>query len=249
MGGSAFCIWGHVDEKLLASAPAKRSLVDRLLRRSPVVGPKVVESPKGFRITDIPADGLTGLTKDFRGFLAERIPIPWPSTKVFFDYLDLGIVNIYLRGEQEHQGPVKWYVQFTFSGCAGTAEVSAELGSHWAEIWYHERRDDVTRLYLEPFGFVPNESQSDTPVPRPFLPVGQLGYAVYEGKEQAESKVFQPEYLFALDDAVVEMVGNQDPFSVLKDLEKRFAALMADSACRCQLCMPDFDQASLGELP
>jgi len=255
MGGSAFCIWGQVDEKLLASAPAKRGLLDRLLRRSPVVGPKVIELPKGSRIIDIPADGLAGLKRDFRVFLTERIPKPWPSTKVFLDYLDLDIVNIYVRGEQEQQGPVSWYVQFTFSGCAGTAEVSAELGSHWAETWYRARRDDIESVYLKPFGFVPNESQNDPSIPRAFLPVGELGYALYAGKAQAISDHFLPEYLFELDDAmgdttgVAEGIGDQDPLSVLKDLEERFAALMADSACRCQLCMPDFDLTLLAELP
>lgn len=255
MGGSAFFIGGQVDEKLLRSAPAKRGLLDRILRRSPVVGPKVIELPKGSRIIDIPAAGLAGLKKDFGCYLAERIPKPWPSTKVFLDYLDLDIVNIYVRGEQEQQGPVSWYVQFTFSGCAGTAEVSAELGSHWAETWYRERRDDIESLYLKPFGFVPNESQNDPSVSRAFLPVGELGYALYVGKEQAASELFQPEYLFELDDAMGNMtgaagsVGDQDPLSVLKDLEERFAALMADSACRCQLCMPDFDLTSLGILP
>jgi hypothetical protein len=255
MGGCAFLIWGQVDDKLLAPVEVKRTLLDRLLRRPAVRGPNIMELPNGSRLIDLPAAGLAGMKKDFRSFLNERVPQPWPSTKVILDYLDLDIFEIYLRGEQDQHGPAKWYVQCSFSGCAGTAEVSAELGAHWAEIWYRERRDSIGELHLQPSGFIPNESQTKPWASRTFLPVGNLGYALYSGQEQAASELFQPEYLFELDDAMGNMTGMsegdgvQDPLFVLKSLEERFATLMADSACRCQLCMPDFDPPSLGDLP
>lgn len=251
MGGCAFLIWGQVDEKLLAPVQLKRTLWDRLLRRSGVKGPKIIELPNGSRLIELSADGLEGMKKDFRAFLAERIPRPWPSTKVFLDYLDMDIVTVHVRGEQEQGGAAKWYVQFAFSGCAGTAEVSAELGTHWAQAWYSQRREAIERNHLQPFGFVPDELQTDLQTRRSFLPVGDLGYALYVGKGHTDSELFQPEHSFELDDAMGDMAvrsgesADQYPLLVLKGLEERFSTLMSDSACRCQLCMPDFDPSSV----
>lgn len=247
MGGQAYLIWGNIDEERVKPVPAKRSFWDKLLGRRRFQERTESELPNGTKLIELPAGDLARLGEDFGGFLERRIFEPWPATEVFFDYLAENVVSIYLRGEHTPETPApEWYVQITFSGCAGLAEISAELGSHWAEIWFTENRERITERYLEPFSFVPSPNR---PVPgkrTAFLPVGRLGYAVYVGDVDTDPE-WPGSRLFELDAAATEAFELDGSLSRLRVLDEKFGSLMADGNCRCQLCMPDFDTTETDE--
>ena len=160
MGGTAFLIWGKLSEARLQPTPLERTLLDRIMGRQRFDKPNVTNVGGGRRVIDFPATKYQVLADDFRAFLERKIPVPWPATEEFMNYLEDGALSIYVRGEQapELSAP-DYYIQITFSGCAGMAEVSAELGSHWAEIYYRDTHENIKDQYLNHFGFVPDDAR------------------------------------------------------------------------------------------
>jgi hypothetical protein len=247
MGGCAFLIRGMLAEHSLRPEPVERTLVDRIMGRQRFEKPTVIDAGGGRKVVDLPAHKYQVLREDFRTFLHTRIPDPWPATRAFLAYLESDVVSVYLRGEQ---GPDRtepeYYIQMTFSGCAGTAETSAELGCHWAEIYYREDRERIQNAYLNHLGFVPDDSKIDSAPKVAFVPVGELGYARYVGdrSEWADAE-WEGSRLFDLDASVVDSFYVRGTLSTLRELDERLGPLMADGACRCQLCMPDFQPLSI----
>lgn len=68
-------------------------------------------------------------------------------------YLAMDVVTINVRGERSGDEVSSWYVQMTFSACAGMADTSAEVAAHWAEIWYRRAGDELASNHFRPFGF------------------------------------------------------------------------------------------------
>lgn len=247
MGGQAYLIWGTIDEERLKPVRAERSLLDRLLGRERFRSRSEVELPDGTKLIELPVGDLEQLTDGFAEFLERRISRPWPATESFFDYLAEDVLSINLRGEQ---GPDKtapdWYVQITFSGCAGMAEVSAALGSHWTEIWFKENTERISERYLEPFGFLSVEDQATTDNPPIFLPVGRLGYAQYNGEVEMDPECPGSRF-FELDAAATEALELDGSIARLRELDEKFGPLISDGQCRCQLCAPEFDTSEIDD--
>lgn len=134
MGGSALLIKGMPSADLLTPRAAARSLADRLLGRHPVSGPTETPIGRDRVLLEIPSDPLRPLADDLRTYVDRAFDDPWPSTMYVRDYLAMDVVTTYLRGERSGNEVPSWYIQLTFSACAGMADTSAEVAAHWAEI-------------------------------------------------------------------------------------------------------------------
>jgi hypothetical protein len=182
---------------------------------------------------EVKADELKVLEKDFRDYLNQRMPQPSSATKSFLDYLNMHTMDIYVRGEKaEGKEAMQWFLQVSFSGCAGMTEIAAEVGYHWASMWYTDRKDRLTQAFLAPFGFYPNDKQS-IEVSTPFLPLQGLGHAAYYKPEPADDEKGS----LVMDDAQCQTPEGEEE---AKRLEDKYLSLMSDDLCRCQLCMPEF---------
>jgi hypothetical protein len=241
----AYLIWGEVSEDRLAAKPEKRGFLDRVLPWRRPEGITMTEMGQGFRIIDVPCRELDPLMGVFRGYLKSRLTPPWESTAVVLnEYLRIkGVTTIYVRGEQQEKDIApRWYVQLTFSGCAGQAEVSAEICTHWAELWYQEKREEIAEKHLLPFGFTPSESQVPEDQPPRFLPMGRLGYALRSRYASANRDVqIEPYELLEIDASALEAENPSDTLAFLTDLGERWGEATADGKCRCQMCMPELD--------
>lgn len=234
MGGMAYLIYGDLDEARL-TPPSDRSLLDRLLRRK--AGVRISDFGRGEKLWEVPAKELQILRKMFRQFVSDRIPSPWPATQVFLDYLAVDVSEIYLRGDHgaEADRPSEWYLQFNYSGCAGLAEVSAELATHWTGIWWEEARKTLEDEVLNPFGFRPSEKKDPSDRAPLFFPLPEGGYAGHWPQTADQPQI---EYGgFDVDGAVLE--GQEDPEAFLRGLEEALRPLAQEGRCRCQMCMPD----------
>jgi hypothetical protein len=231
MGGAAAIIKGTVEPRLLEPQAAKRSLLDRLLGRTKLVGPSEVAIGDGRAMIDLPAGEFGGLATDFVDFLHRSIQEPWDSTNLFFDYLTIGTLSVYVRGERASAAAqAAWYLQFSFSGCAGMAETSAELGSHWVEKWFQKEGDKIQADYLDGAGFH-RESGEGQYAGLVFVPFEGLGYG-----RRAEG-----DPLFEFDYSMVEPLEAAGKAEKLTEIDKRFGNLGSDGKCLCQLCSPSFE--------
>lgn len=189
---------------------------------------------------EIPAGPLRPLADHFRGFVKEALGDPWPSTQNVLDYLALDVVTIYLRGDRSGDGEASWYVQLTFSACAGMADVSAEVGTHWAEIWYRKCADELASKYFLPFGFTPQSADSTGPAKR-FVPLGEMGYALIREDEAAADPDAGESRYFELDYSARETFGDVDLAREWRDLDDALSDVRAAGACLCQFCAPGLD--------
>jgi hypothetical protein len=250
MGGTAFLIWGKVADLRLEPTPIERTFLDRVLGRQRFQKPQVTQGPDGARIIEAPPDRFRVLDGQFRDFLGKRMAEPWASSKVILDYLRDDVTTLYLRGEQRpDRSDPQWYIQLTFSGCAGLTETSAEVAAHWAAIWFREERDYLVERILSPSGFMVDDDKTEIETHSAFVPVDKLGYGLYVGGSGFEP---DPEWpgsrLFELDAGVTEMDPADDDLSALRELDRLYGPLMSDGRCRCQLCAPEFVALSGAEL-
>lgn len=239
MGGSAYQIFGALDEHHLEQRPIKKTVIDMLLGRQRYIEPKQFKMGNT-TMFEIPAEELAPLKTEFFNFLRKAMPTPWRATTGTFDYLDLDIMTIYMRGDGiQGAKDIKWYLQLTFSGCAGMAQVSSDVAAHWAEIWFKAERTTIEER-LERFGFRPEENPPDEGPDLLFFPLPESGYAEYSS-EQQEMFIKEQEYgfHFSFDSAIEEAEPDQG-LALLQRLETDYASLMTDGKCRCQLCSPDF---------
>jgi hypothetical protein len=236
MGGTAYLIHGTLDPARAWPVPRKRSLLDKLLGRQQYDTPSYVESTES-TIVDVPPGELEpALIRAFRQFLEREIASPWEATSIFYSYLDFGM-HVYLRGQRpDGTSKVDWFVQLDYSGCAGMAEISAELGYHWVHLWLERALIEITSSVFEPRGFMPNGLSQAVGDPVTFLPLGECGYALYYTRSTREH-----EPIFALDDSVLEAFDDDEVDLLLRTITNKWSTLMADGQCRCQLCMPGFD--------
>src|SRR5688500_8220971 len=154
MGGAALLIHGELDPARRA-APPPRGFLARLFGKP---GRKVFEL--GDRtIYEIPPGDLRGLERGFRELLARALPDPWPATTATRAALGVGVTTVYLRGEGARDAEPEFTVQVSFSGCAGQAQVSADLAAHWAQQWFARERDRIDAQWLRPAGFAASRAE------------------------------------------------------------------------------------------
>lgn len=245
MGGSALVIHGTPSADLLTPRAAARSLADRLLGRHPVSGLR--ETAIGGRaLLEIPSGPLRPLADDFRTYVDRAFTDPWPSTMCVRDYLAMDVVTTYLRGERSGNEAPGWYVQLTFSACAGMADTSAEVAAHWAEIWFRRDRDALVSKHFLPFGFAPERVDTTGPA-KLFVPLGRLGYALVHGEEAADSADSEGRN-FELDSSVLETLSGVDLTREWQELDQALTDVRAAGVCLCQFCAPGQDLSRFEQL-
>lgn len=247
MGGYAYVIPGQLTSERVAEAerpvqPPPPSLWQQLFGSplASVEARRVVDLHNGDRLIEIPSAPLdASLAHDLRTWLDGRMPQPSRATSVVLEYLSGVPPTVYVRGLQPagaHEP--EYYVQVTFSGCAGQAEISARVVSHWAAAWYADERDRIASEHFAPFGFVPATDAEGEDERMVFLPAGDLGYLEYtvpEARDEGQSA-------FEIDQAVVEAYEGSPLLTRLDDM---FKGYMRDATCRCQLCDPEFGDAAI----
>jgi len=249
MGGSAWLIYGTPSAELLTPRAAPRSISDRLLGRHPVAGPTETPIGRDHVMLEISAGALRPLADHFRAFVKGAFDRPWPSTKNVLDYLAMDVVTTYLRGERTGAGESSWYFQLMFSACAGMADVSAEVGTHWAETWYRKSADELASKYFLPFGFTPQSADSTGPAKR-FVPLGGLGYVLMRDHEAAADSEANESRYFEIDYSARETFGDVDLAREWRELDEALSDVRAAGACLCQFCAPAqglsrFDELSI----
>jgi hypothetical protein len=158
MGGSALLIYGNVKEECLRQRVKPRTIWDRLFgRKSVVVTPEWQAMGKDSHSIDLPVGNLSGIGTEFRDYIIKRFRKPWAATKTVIEYLKIGSIDVYLRGERSENDPDALYIQLSFSGCGGMAQTSADLAVHWAVRWYREKKQNLlndifNRTGLNPMG-------------------------------------------------------------------------------------------------
>lgn len=192
-------------------------------------------------VKEVPADDLgKALRRSFREFLDRRIEEPWDATKTALRYIEMKH-NTYVRSSKgQNDGDAEWYIQFMFSGCSGMAEVSAELASHWASIWFAERRAEISDKLLKPFGFSSSDKADPWLEELKFLPIGDLGYARFAATKDNHSSE-DVESAFEVDPATYEALPEEKANRLLVQLDSQFSQLFENGRCCCQLCSPEMD--------
>ncbi|MBN2360747.1 MAG: hypothetical protein JXR83_14935 [Deltaproteobacteria bacterium] len=208
------------------------------------------------------------LVDDLVRFLRRQLAPPWPATRrVLEGYLAQQPPMCYVRrsdlispvGCHRRSGePTTWYLQLHFTGCSGLREVSAALASHWTALWFRANRDRLAAELLAPVAFSPQTEQCS--LQASFVPVDGSGYARYllfaedEGERSpAAEDVDDVDFDMDLDAQTIphletgarfavdrETLSRHDAIKFIASLDDRFAALMSDGQCRCQLCAPGF---------
>lgn len=193
---------------------------------------------QGDVLLEMPCEPLHPLADDFRRFVDTAFDHPWVSTQSIRDYLAIGVTTIYLRATRSGDEPPDWYVQVTFSGCAGMADTSAEVATHWAELWYRRVHEDLASKYFHPFGFTPAEIEATGPAKR-FVPLGRLGYALFYTDDEAAD--LEAASKFEVDGSVHEALSDLDLTEDWRELDQALSDVRAAGACLCQLCAPRLD--------
>lgn len=244
MGGYCFIIDGTFSEDKLKPQPVKKNLIDKLLHRQRFTSIKKTALGKENVLYELPLNNLKNFPKDFLSFIKTNIPEPSEATSIFIDYLSIDIFSIYIRGEgEENSSDINWYIQCSFSGCAGMAQTCSELASHWVELWYLKNSAELYAKYFAPIHFSPQSIRPEDP-PFCFIPVETLGYARLindleaDNEDQTGSRYlqFDESTIEAMDDKELEHLSKLDPF-----IEDKFL----HSTCHCQLCDPQFKALQL----
>lgn len=251
MGGHAYVISGRLVPERIERAKPSSDLVRPVMFWRKLVGarepiaesPSVVQLANGDRLTEIPAAPLdTALIDDLRAWLDRCIEQPSRGTAVVIDYLNDSSPTVYVRGIHRADDPMpEHFVQVMFSGCAGVAETSARVAAHWTALWYAAEHARITSEHFLPFGFTP-----DALVPvderMAFLPAGELGYLEYVPHDMRHDA----HAAFEMDHATADAHADSPLLARLDDV---FGGFMREGTCRCQLCEPDFGDATFDERP
>jgi hypothetical protein len=184
---------------------------------------------------------------DFRRWLDQAAPHPWEATTRFIaGYLSpriIGPSQVSVQPEGKLTKTEVWSVSICLSGCAGMANVSSLLASHWMDLWFLRNPDRIARELLLPVGLTLGKNLPERMLGLTFVPT-PCGYAMFYNGEKDETGMSP---FLAVDGA--ELEGREDAEEVHVLLNTRFVGLMRDGKCRCQLCMPDFDIGQLRDMP
>lgn len=239
MGGTAFLMYGDLDIDVFSAIPVRTGFFNRLLGRKHGDLIKSLTVGRPGTLVDLPSDSLAGIPAAFRDFLHERFSSPKPrDSAVLNDYFLQDVISVFLRGERQSEKTTQYYVQIGFSGCAGLAETSAELGAHWAEIWYQERSEFLMRRFFDPIGFTPTTEESTYRRGQLFAPAGDHGYALFitavgTGGPYGAEDLYPP---FEIDAAIEEQIGQEKTGELLAQIKSEYMPLLADGKCRCGMC-------------
>lgn len=243
MGGSAFIIKGSLDESKIQHFEEPNSILDRMVRKRAVKWPKINESKDGSKSIELyTKDVQKELSTNFITFL-KQLKSSWKATTSLIEnYLSSNRLCLYLRGEQRSaQSGVEWYIQFSFSGSAGFAEISAEVSSHFVEIWYKLNKDEIDYTLLTKLGFTPSYVETTKEPPLYYFPLDYIGYIAYE-----ENTFYLDEGKmachFAIDDGWVEsIVDDTINVELIFKIESLITKYFSEQKrCYCQLCFPEF---------
>ena len=253
MGGAAHLSPGELAAHLIPAADAlpvptvPPTLWRRLLGRragEPAERSRVTKSRNGDRHFEILPGSLSdALPQDFMQWLHFILSKPSRASSTVLEYLGYGGPTIYVRGlHRSAAATPEWWVQVSFSGCAGEAQVSANVAAHWAARWYAARYDQIRTEYLVPFGFVPEPYDPTGNEDPPFLPAGDLGYLEVTSVE-SRRRYGMP--TFVMDHALQEACSADPRVAALEEL---FAPFIA-GRCRCQVCEPEVGDLGEGGRP
>jgi hypothetical protein len=237
MGGSAAIIHGTVSQAALQPRPGRAGFLDRLLGRQKRVAPVESRAPDGSAFIELPGEDFRPLVAEFGAFLRRSIPAPWEATRMFLDYLAIPALEVHMRGARAAGAATPiWTLEFSFSGCAGMGEISAELGAHWVETWFEKEGARIQAELLNAAGFQAAPPQAPwTPV---FVPFEGLGYA--RRMSEPPDAEWEGSRVFEFDYSLTEMLEQQEKLGSLRALDAKFGSVGADGKCRCQLCSPGF---------
>lgn len=237
MGGSAILVFGNVDLPLLKNRPVEQSVFQKLLGIKKHASLKETRINDQLTIVEIENRPLHGLRDDFKKYILRTIPRPHSASGQIIAYLNMKTMTIYLRANKSPE-KTDWHVQFSFSGCAGMAETSAELCAHWIEIWLQEERDLISDTLFKN-GFQVHD-QKDSPSGYCFIPFEKYGYGrilrkdeIYGGEDYEGSR-----YL-AFDQGSLESIPDKE-LSGMKELDHKYQKYIIENKCRCQICEPNF---------
>jgi hypothetical protein len=239
MGGSAFVVYGEVENRCFEPVPIKKNILDILLFRQRFTKPTMTLIGDKY-LVDIPLKDPKSIVRCFKDYLKRKINQPWTSTQYFLDYLNMGVISPYLRGETRgslDQG--KYYFQISFSSCSGMAYVLADLGFHWTSKWFSEEREAIAKNILEPIGFKMNDEINEPEKPMKFLPVAELGYALWHSNEPNEDSEWEGSRLFEFDASFLEIL-DAEKLKECKELDQKYGDMFVSGGCKCQICAPDF---------
>ncbi len=239
MGGTAYLIYGNITEERIAKSKKNQlSFFDKLFRKNKITS---VEN------NDISTEDFNKtLKKQFLNFINNTIKKKWQATESIIEgYLSIDVFNTYIRKEKD-----KYYLQISFSGCAGQAETSSLISSHWFELWYKKNKEKIDNEIFIPFGFIPSHI-SEYEDEYVFFPLN-CGYAIcycdVDNEIDAENPWLCPE--LEVDESVKESFGNDEEINKYSKIVKdNFSKYTKDKKCRCQICDPNFDITILNILP
>jgi hypothetical protein len=197
---------------------------------------------------DLPTEPLKGLASAFSDYIVNRASPPWTATASVLEYLRLDVISIYVRGEDPGNNSPEWYLQFTLSGCAGMAEVSAELMVHWADRWYRENQSDLQLRYLTPYGFTPDGRIERASPAALFVPFGVAGYAQFNPVPRPPDDEYVESRYFDIDAAAMETLDESERAATLRAVDEQLPPILPTGLCCCQLCAPHFDVAACDRL-
>ena len=190
---------------------------------------------------------------EFLEYIWERIPesAEWDSTSTFLEYLSMDVLEVRLLGCQPTVvDDPSWRLDFLFSSCGGMAEESSRLAAHWASIWFQQRRPEVCREVLLPFGFSPLESvpsfigvpdidlipiqdHSCTIKCPQFAPIPGASYATFDPQRRSN----EVDSSFQINLALADSLGDGCD-QLLADVEASYGEALSTGKCLCQLCSP-----------
>ena len=162
---------------------------------------------------------------------------PWDATKHILDYISYA-ATVGWRKEPFGDGEAKWDGYIGLSGCAGMAQTSAYVTSHWIHLWATQRPDELPSIFSD-FGFGDAEVHDDDE-PFTYFPTTSHGYAYYWADAESASSDDDPwAGKFDIDAGAYDHLDDGGRY-LSQRLESNAGALMSDGQCRCQLCDPTF---------
>jgi hypothetical protein len=237
MGGSAFLLYGNIDSSLLGKKELKQNIIQKIFGIKRYACPTEIIINDKLTLVEIKNHTLDVLINEFKKYLLKTIPRPNSASEQFIDYLNIKTMSIRLRGNKSTE-KTEWYVEFSFSGCAGMGQTSAELGSHWVEIWLNNERDFISDV-LDKNGFKIDGKKDESAGYR-FIPFKQYGYARILTKEEIyEDGDYEGSKYLTFDQAYIES-SSDDELSKMKKLDHKYQNHINANKCYCQLCEPDF---------
>ena len=246
MGGAAFLLEGSVSPALLEERTQPRTLLDKLLFRTRKLA---VERQNWGEETQLEVplpSALRGLPVAYSEWLDGTLGASRsPALAALKDYLSVDVCDLNLRGVEKEGQPARFYLQLTFSGCAGMGETSAQVAAHWAQIWWERDPEGLSAL-CTPHGFTPGGIwQEGAMLDQLFFPLKEGGYAIYTEQESlpgASDHVPPPEALpwLEVDGALEE--EHLDVMERLEQLKPLAKTTFRVRRCRCALCDPHFER-------